>query len=129
MITLDKFASYLKACYEKWREDNIKAGATAFSSTETAFARDARISLSNWGKLTHGGTRPTDETLAKLAAHPYIGIQVYDALGVARPMPRDPDLMAIAEDWPYLSQDTKRAIVEMARNRAEKQPARVIEAA
>jgi transcriptional regulator with XRE-family HTH domain len=127
MVNLDEFSTFLTRRYEAWRAERIRQGETSAESSQAAFTRELRMSLPSWSKLVAGNTNPSLPTLAKLAAHPAIGPDVYKVLGVSVPI-SDPDLAAIAEDWPYLNPETKRAIVEMARARVgspNRQPERV----
>jgi transcriptional regulator with XRE-family HTH domain len=87
--------------------------------SQTRIAQEIGVSQGSLSQYLNGSRLPTGERLHKLAAA--FGMEIYDICGVPRRLPDDENLQKIAEYWPSLSEDTKRRMVDMAREKAKEQ--------
>lgn len=92
-------------------------------ASEKNFADWLGLNNQNYSQYKLGTRRPSVEQADKMATR--LGPLVYDLLGMPRRMPKDPLLHLIADNLPDLTDEDKKEIAEIVRNKlAEKESRR-----
>lgn len=105
----ERFAELLNDAYESWRRDFRRKGDHAYAISRANFARYLGVSpvtLSTW---MNAKRFPTPELIEILAANRYVGMRIFEVLGLSPRLPADPELRFLVEHWSDLSEEQQEA--------------------
>jgi hypothetical protein len=111
----EDFSCWLQKKYLEWAASQIQPGKMVQSQTD--FGRWLGFKQSTFSTWMTGSKVPSGNFVDLLADK--LGLEVYDALGLARKMPSDKYLIYFCENWYRLTEEEKLDIYEIVKRKIE----------
>jgi transcriptional regulator with XRE-family HTH domain len=112
-----KFAMWLRMKFELWAYQNKPMSGRGVAATQADLARVTGLEKQMISQYLLASSLPTREAAAKLAD--VFGEEVFHRLNYNPEMPKDPMLVEAIEAFMRLNTQSKRAVLEQLKERAE----------